>query len=73
MASLQENPPPSPAHCAAHSVGSRMCVFAGRGMVSQLSSGGGTMLAGICSVLCSGTVSCGTQQELSLWVKTFAR
>jgi hypothetical protein len=28
--------------------------FAGRGMVSQLSSEGGTMLAGICSVLWSG-------------------
>jgi hypothetical protein len=45
-----------------------MCVIAGRGMVSQLSSEGGTVLAGICSVLCSGIVSCGTQQEPSLWV-----
>jgi hypothetical protein len=38
--------------------GSGAGVFAGRGIVSQVFLEGGTMLAGICSVLWSGTVSC---------------
>jgi hypothetical protein len=35
--------------------------FGGRGILSQLSSEGGTRLAGICSVLWSAIVSCSTQ------------
>jgi hypothetical protein len=40
------------------SFGVCMCVFARRGKVSQLSLEVGTMLAGICSVLWPGIVSC---------------
>jgi hypothetical protein len=37
-----------------------MCVLGGRGIVSQISSEGGTMFAGISSVLWAGDVSCNT-------------
>jgi hypothetical protein len=42
-----------------------MCVFGGRGIVSQLSSERGTILAGVCSVIWSGIVSCNTWRSMS--------
>jgi hypothetical protein len=40
-----------------------VCVGGGLGIVSQLSSEGGPMLAGISSVLWSGIVSCNTHGQ----------